>query len=269
MPLAFIASLSSAWGGQLGGVQFVGRQDETTLAVDESLTGRDPMMPAPLRYSRPPDQVAALRPVAPAWPSRGRGAERSLCGQKRGSVSRAQRSPAPAARRLHRQRSSGTSRLHALTSCSLCLSNCLFDRALCLRPALLGGDEHPTLRSPHHRSTSRRDRDSHPAAGAMVCGSAWARAACASLKVAGTRVIHLIRRVCREPLEVVLAIEGAISDQIGGAVGGVQLGRCVPGRSGRRLAHHWLLPLSGFMSTGIPAWCSTINSSMTWLRSGR
>jgi hypothetical protein len=29
------------------------------------------------------------------------------------------------------------------------------------------------------------------------------------------------------------------------------------------------VPLRGCISTGIPAWCSTTNTNITWVRSGR
>ena len=71
----------------------------------------------------------------------------------------------------------------------------------------------------------------------MVCGSAWAKAACASLKVAGTRVIHFTRGL-GELLEVLCTIEGTIGDEIGRAIGDLQLRQMACDRSGRSRAHH-------------------------------
>ena len=55
----------------------------------------------------------------------------------------------------------------------------------------------------------------------MVWGSAWAKTACASLKVAGTRVIHFVR--VSAALEILCTIEGTIGDKERRAIGELQL----------------------------------------------
>ena len=91
---------------------------------------------------------------------------------------------------------------------------------------MLGVDQDPTLRHPAIASTPRRDSDSPLERGHGLQDAAWARTSCASVKVAGTRVIHFSAGL-RELLQIVRAIEGTIGDQIGRAVGGVQLRKVV------------------------------------------
>ena len=63
---------------------------------------------------------------------------------------------------------------------------------------------------------------------------------------------HPLERGLGELLQVLSAIEGTIGDEIGGAVGGVQLGNVLPDNVAELLAS-LLLPLSGVIRSGMPA----------------
>ena len=98
------------------------------------------------------------------------------------------------------------------------LAPLLIDGTLGLRLAMFRVDEQPALRD----AAIARGHDVIAIAlwsGAIVWGSAWARTAWASRKVAGTRVIHLTG--LGELLEIVGTIEGTVGHQIRRAIGGL------------------------------------------------
>jgi hypothetical protein len=69
-------------------------------------------------------------------------------------------------------------------------------------------------------------------------------------------------------VQVLGTLEGTVSDQERHATGELHLGNLV-GDDLAEVVRVTPLPLRGFIITGIPAWCSTIQSNITWLRSGR
>jgi hypothetical protein len=84
---------------------------------------------------------------------------------------------------------------------------------------------------------------------------------CLRLAQCGRDMGHLFNMGLSELLEVNVTKEGTIRRQIECAMGRVQLGNVVLDD----LAKLWTslrLPLSGFMQRAMPAWCSTMNSSV-------
>jgi hypothetical protein len=118
----------------------------------------------------------------------------------------------------------------------------------------------------HHRLTSTSDHDRPPSAGASSGEQPGPRQMGLHARSLGPGCPLQVDR--RELPKVLFAVEGTIGHHLGRAFGGVQrLNMCPDDLPNSRASR--LLPLSGCISTGIPAWCSTINSSMTWFRSGR
>jgi hypothetical protein len=71
-----------------------------------------------------------------------------------------------------------------------------------------------------------------------------------------------------ELLEVGVSREGIIRDEIGGARDGLQPGHGLIDDLTERF-HITSMPTERFHQDSMPVWCSMINSSLSWLRSGR
>jgi hypothetical protein len=71
-----------------------------------------------------------------------------------------------------------------------------------------------------------------------------------------------------ELLEVGVSREGTIRDEIGSARDGLQLGHGLIDDLTERF-HITTMPTERFHQDSMPVWCSMINSSLSWLRSGR
>jgi hypothetical protein len=72
-----------------------------------------------------------------------------------------------------------------------------------------------------------------------------------------------LRLRLNELLEVLGTIEGTVGDQQRGARGELQLGHMVSDELAEVVCVT-TIPPKGCMSTGTPAWCSTIKSSIAW-----
>ncbi len=245
-------------GGQEGLVELMSREDATTLLVHQGRPGRAG------RDERPCDRGDGLgRLGALAWSSpraRAWGRTQRDFVQDRGVEALPQRR-----QRLLRLRFTGkrpTAALLARGDVALALfAQLLVDRVLRLGVAVRRVDQHPALgHSAISRGQALRARARAQRGHRLGMG----------LYERGVRGAHG-RRDTGDPLalglgkllEVVGGIEGTIRHERGRTIRRLSLGNRVLHSLAPNSCASRLLPLRGFLSTGMPAWCTTINSSMT------